>query len=62
MGYHEVERGELPLKTWKDCLALSEIPGVRRNCRRQVAEPDASLAARRASRTGLVQLADARQN
>jgi amino-acid N-acetyltransferase len=25
MGFHEVERGELPLKAWKDCLRCSKF-------------------------------------
>jgi len=25
MGFHEVERGELPLKVWKDCLRCSKF-------------------------------------
>jgi amino-acid N-acetyltransferase len=25
VGFHEVERGELPLKAWKDCLRCSKF-------------------------------------
>jgi amino-acid N-acetyltransferase len=28
LGFQQVDRGLLPLKVWKDCLILSEVPAL----------------------------------
>jgi amino-acid N-acetyltransferase len=62
MGYHEVERGELPLKAWKDCLRCPKFQACDEIAVVKLLKPDASLQHAAPLETGLVQLADARQN
>ena len=62
MGYHEVERGELPLKAWKDCLRCPKFQACDEIAVVKLLKPDASLQHGAPLETGLVQLAAARQN
>jgi hypothetical protein len=62
MGYHEVERGELPLKAWKDCLRCPKFQACDEIAVVKLLKPDASLQHAAPLETGLVQLAAARQN
>jgi amino-acid N-acetyltransferase len=62
MGYHEVERGELPLKAWKDCLRCPKFQACDEIAVVKLLKPDASLLHPAPLETGLIQLAAARQN
>ena len=62
MGYHEVERGELPLKAWKDCLRCPKFQACDEIAVVKLLKPDASLQHAAPLETGLVQLAAARRN
>jgi len=62
MGYHEVERGELPLKAWKDCLRCPKFQACDEIAVVKLLKPDASLVHAAPLETGLVQLPGARQN
>jgi amino-acid N-acetyltransferase len=62
MGYHEVERGELPLKAWKDCLRCPKFQACDEIAVVKLLKPDASLLHAAPLETGLIQLPAARQN
>jgi amino-acid N-acetyltransferase len=62
MGYHEVERGELPLKAWKDCLRCPKFQACDEIAVVKLLKPDASLRPAAPLETGLIQLPAARRN
>jgi len=62
MGYHEVERGELPLKAWKDCLRCPKFQACDEIAVVKLLKPDASLLHAAPLETGLIQIPAARRN
>jgi len=62
MGFHEVERGELPLKAWKDCLRCPKFQACDEIAVVKLLKPEAGLLHAAPLETGLVQLPVARQN
>ncbi|MGD0579720.1 MAG: N-acetyltransferase [Bryobacteraceae bacterium] len=62
MGYHEVERGELPLKAWKDCLRCPKFQACDETAVVKLLKPEASLLHAAPLETGLIPLPAARQN
>lgn len=61
MGYAEVDRGELPLKAWKDCLRCPKFQACDEIAVLRVLKPGASLdSSHRVVDAGLVQLPVAR--
>jgi len=62
MGYHEVERGELPLKAWKDCLRCPKFQACDEIAVVKLLKPNASLLHAAPLETGLIQLPATRRN
>ncbi len=63
MGYHEVDRGELPLKVWKDCLRCPKFQACDEIAVLKLLKGDANLTAARhaVSDDSLVQIPVLRQ-
>ena len=62
MGYHEVERGELPLKAWKDCLRCPKFQACDEIAVLKILRPGADLHHAMALETGLIQLPGTQRN
>ena len=56
LGFQEVERGELPLKAWKDCLRCPKFQACDEIAMLKRLRPDAVIAAAQHSAEFLVQL------
>ena len=56
LGFHEIERGELPLKAWKDCLRCPKFQACDEIAMLKRLRPDAVIADGQHSANILVQL------
>jgi amino-acid N-acetyltransferase len=56
LGFHEVERGELPLKVWKDCLRCPKFQCCDEIAVLKALRPHPVLSAEPESESGLIQL------
>ena len=62
MGYHEVERGELPLKAWKDCLRCPKFQACDEIAVVKLLKPEATLMHAVPLEASLIQIPVVRQN
>ena len=62
VGFHEVERGELPLKVWKDCLRCPKFQCCDEIAVLKALRPDAVISAGPEPEAALIQLPHVKQN
>jgi amino-acid N-acetyltransferase len=62
MGYHEVERGELPLKAWKDCLRCPKFQACDEIAVLKLLKPGVNLLHQAPVVQNLVPISALRQN
>lgn len=62
MGYHEVERGDLPLKAWKDCLRCPKFQACDEIAVLKILKPGANLLHQSSVEQNFVPVAVLRQS
>jgi amino-acid N-acetyltransferase len=62
MGYHEVERGDLPLKAWKDCLRCPKFQACDEIAVLKLLKPGVNLLHQAPIEQNLVPISALRQN
>jgi amino-acid N-acetyltransferase len=62
VGFHEVERGELPLKVWKDCVRCPKFQCCDEIAVLKALRPDAVISAGLEPEAALIQLPHVKQN
>jgi amino-acid N-acetyltransferase len=62
MGYHEVERGDLPLKAWKDCLRCPKFQACDEIAVLKLLKPGVNLLHQAPVEQNLVPISALRQN
>jgi amino-acid N-acetyltransferase len=62
VGFQEVERGELPLKVWKDCLRCPKFQCCDEIAVLKTLRPDAVISAGLEPEAALIQLPQVKQN
>ena len=62
MGYHEVERGDLPLKAWKDCLRCPKFQACDEIAVLKLLKPGVNLPQRAHLEQNLVPISALRRN
>jgi amino-acid N-acetyltransferase len=62
MGYHEVERGDLPLKAWKDCLRCPKFQACDEIAVLKILKPGVNLLHQSAIDQNFVPVSVLRQN